>query len=393
MKREEKETFLGTRPSTFKPFEYLIADQLLTDMPDEKRIKKLKEVFILAVRIDNDEAAVKLLKLINKAYQEKEIAIAKGPQGNGHLGRAGQRAIYQFRDWLKEIYWQLPDMKSERQASRPVMRPTMLQTKLWILEQIIDSWEPKSRYYLRKATRDPAEESLEAFRFLIAAFVPFSKNYQPRPGESKFEIKARGRKVSEEERNKILELLRNQNVVFTPEELEEWLKQPQLPFDFERTLAIARTRKGGAELWRADIRNAQLVKPLSPDGRTEAALDLHNQHCQLIAGVDQKVQELIAQMHTGSFGRAEEIGASEYVLGEIKLGYQNLFEFKISVEVAAEHPEGLVRDNFGRAKRHIQKWLQENRSHRVGLHMEGGKTKLVLEDGLYGDHHFIFKKG
>jgi hypothetical protein len=192
--------------------------------------------------------------------------------------------------------------------------------------------------------------------------------------------------------NKILELIRKHDTRFKPEELVEWLEQPWIPHKFERILAIARTREGGPDLWQKDIRNTELLKSFSPDDRTEAAIDLYKRHCEIIAGLDEKVQGLFKRMRSDGLVKGEEIGGSEYVLGEEKVSYNNLFEIIIFIKMGPRYPEGLVRDNFGRAKRHIKKWLQENRSDKVILNMPGGETDLKLSEEFYGDRHYLTKR-
>jgi hypothetical protein len=162
---ERKETFLESRPQ-YDDFDCLIADQLLTDMSDKKRIEILKKAFGLAIENYNDKVALKFLNLIDKAIHEKERGIAEGPDGDGHLGRASDRAGKQLCDYLMEIYWQLPDMKPDRHACRDIMRPTMLQTKFWILEQIAQDWQ------VNFITREISDPSIRAFQFLIAAYDP-----------------------------------------------------------------------------------------------------------------------------------------------------------------------------------------------------------------------------
>ncbi|NQV00513.1 MAG: hypothetical protein HQ537_00070 [Parcubacteria group bacterium] len=380
MKRKEKETFLESRPQ-HDNFEYLLANQFLTEASDEGKIKKLKKVFGLAVEYRNDEAALKLLTLIDKAIYEKERRIAEGPGGDGHLGRAYGRAKRQLYDYLMEMYWQLPDMKPDRHDCRDIMCPTMLQTKFWILEEVILNWQPEEQGAVR------------TFQFLIAAYEPLSKDWQTPVENAEFKIKSKGRWVSQEERGEILKLIRRQNTRFKSGEIEKWIKQPWIPHEFEKILAIARTRNGGPKLWQDDIRNAELLKLFSPDERTEAAINLFQRECKIIAEIDQKVQKLINQMTSEDYSGREEIGGSEYVLGKRGIIYNTIFEIIIHIKLRPDCPEALVRDNFGRAKRHIKKWLKENHFRKVTLNMRIEGTDFKLNGEFYGDHHHLAKKG
>ena len=133
------------------------------------------------------------------------------------------------------------------------------------------------------------------------------------------------------------------------------------------------------------MRNAQLLKPFSPDERTEAAINFLLCFGDVIADIDRKVQELLEQMKASGWGSSEEIGGSEYVLGQIKVdNYFTPFKIRIKIKVESEHPEVLVQDNFGRARRHTEKWLQENPSHQILLFMSGGETDIQLSETFSG---------
>jgi len=370
--RQEAKTFLESYPS-HDSFERLMANQLLTNMLAEDRLKTLKETFLQAAKNRNDEAAEKLVKLIGKAYSQKEKKIAEGPDGDHHLGKATNRAKRQLYDYLIDVYWQLPDAK----VSREFNCSTMLRTKFCILEHIIQDWQTESSF----GTLRDIEKSIKAFRFLIAAFRPLSKKRYPHEGESESEIKARGRWVSQEEKDKILGLIRKYDIGFKPEKLAEWLKQPYLPTEFKKALAIARTRNGGPKLTQKDIRNTELLEPFSPEERSSAAIDLYIQFGQKVVILDLKVQKLLEQMKSGDWLNREEIGASECVEDKILFSYPdfNLSSIKITVSLKSDRSRELGRDICGRARRHIEKWksaLEEN--IKVVLDVLGGKENLKM---------------
>ena len=370
----KEETFLEIQPGK-DDFFRLLADQFLTPMSGKQRMEKLIEVFLVAAKNYNDEAAKELLIKIEKAHRKLKL------EREGDPGK--------FIDYLMEVYWQLPGMEVRADTVPSTCRyPIMLRTKFRILGEIASGWCPDW------TTREITETSIKAFRFLIAVFNPVSRKNWPRqrPGESEFELKARDRIVSQEEREEIIVLIRRQDVRFNPDELEFWMAQPYLPYEFERILAMARVRKGGHDLWRKDIRNAQLLKSLCPDERTEAAIDLHQSYCQIIADLDRKVQKLLGQMKSDGYLGNEEIGSSEYVLGQEEIIYNNPFDIIIKIELKPEHPEALVCDNFGRAKRHIKSWLQNNPSDKVRLSMKGGKTSINLTEDFLGERHHLTKE-
>ncbi len=366
MKKEE--TFLKTQPGK-DDFSHLLADRLLTQMSDKQRIGKLKEVFLFAAQNNNDPTARETLIQIERAYQEMSR-------------KFNDLVMTDFTDYLMGIYWLMPDTEIRADTAQGTRSySTMLQTKFWILGKIASEWRPD--YMNTKIT----EESIRAFRFLIAAFKPLRKETWPnqRSGESEFEFKARDRWVSKEEKEKILEMLRGQDDRFKPEELEFWMAQPHLPYEFERILAIARTRKGDQELWRKDIQNAKLVAPFRPGERTEAAINFLLCFGDIIAGIDRKVQELLKQMKASGWVGSEKIGGSEYVLGDVEIdNYFTLFKISLKIKVESVHPEDLVRDNFGRARRHIEKCLIENAAHQIILNMSGGETEIQLSETFSG---------
>lgn len=369
-RKPRKETFLKKYVHyEHDDFFFLATDVLLTEITDKQLIEKLKAIFLLAAEDHNDKAALKSLELLAKAYDRTN------------------RSEKQLHDYLMiEAYWQLPDMKRISTGHRfddDKFQPSMLKTKSWILEQVIRDWHVD--HLSKKITKG----SIKIFQFLIAAYEPLPEDWKTLVKNAEFKMKSKGRRVSKDEKGEILGLIRKHDDRFRPKELEEWMKQPWIPNEFEKTLAIARTREGGPDLWRNDIRNAELVKPFSPDERTKAAIDLYKRYGDIIAGIDQKVQKLPEQMRTGtdSWSRREEIGASEYVLGKTELIYHDLFEIIINIVMEPEYSEALVQDNFTRAEVHIQQWLSQNCSQKVILNMSGGETGLKLNMELYGDRY------
>ncbi len=398
MAKQREKAFLGNLQrvdfKSIKP-SWLIAEEFLIEMTDKERIKKLKEFFWLMSKHSNDKAAAEFLTLLEKAYQIKEKNIAESPDGDGHLGDARDRANRQFRDWLRDkVYWQLPDTKIAASAQFPFgdeHGSIMLQTKYWILEQIVQDWvNPEGSFGTRAGMRTSSKISKDAFDFLIAAYEPLPEDRQTLAKNAEFKTKSKGRWVSKDEKDKISDLIREYDTRFEPKELEEWMKQPWIPYEFEKTLAKARTRAGGHDLWRKDIGNAELVKPFDPDNRSEAAINFFKCCGDVIAELDHKVQKLLKQMTAGAgeWTTREKIGDSRYVLGEIKVdNYYSPLEFMLKINVEHEYSEALVCDNFERAKRHIEKWLQDNPSYKIRLSMKGGETDVNLPETLSGESH------
>jgi hypothetical protein len=367
-KKEKTEKFLksfGRSNPQPEKFQIMAADYLLDQLVletenDQEKIEKIKELFWLTCKTEMDEAALYLLKLIREIYDFKEENIAQGPKGDHHLGNAAKRAKHQFHHWLIDAYWHLEDGKEH---DRPVLlKPVLPETKCWILERIANVWTP-SKMLDDAASKEAIQK---AFSFLIAAYG--------------------NRWVSQEEKKQIIRLVTEGNTSFEPEELEKWMEQPFLPDELERVLAIARTRNGGPNGWRADIRNAKLVRSFNPANRSKAAFELFQRQGELIASIDRSVQKLIKGMTKDQdLLYKEKIGKSEYVLGEKEWDYNHLFEVIINIQVDTRHSEALFQDNFGRARRHIQAWLRDNRSFRIRLAMNGGKTNAKYVSTLQGE--------
>ena len=347
-RKPRKETFLKKHPYyEHDDFFVLATDIMLTGMADEQLIEKLKAIFLLAAEDHNDKAALKSLELLTKAYDQTKGLSDK-----------------QLRDYLMtEAYWKIPDMKTishGRYHEDDEYVPTMLETKSWILEQVIRDWhvDPLSR----KITKG----SIRAFQFLIAAYEPLP--YEPLPEDWKtlvknaeFKTKSKGRLVSKDEKDGILGLIRKHDDRFMPKELEEWMKQPWIPNEFEKTLAIARTREGGPDLWRNDIRNAELVEPFSLDNLIPATLELSKRQIKIVADLDQKVQKFLERMRTNEWLAREKIGQSEYVFEDISIEYPPNHHglIMITIKLKSDSSEELCRDT-GRLRRHINKCISES---------------------------------
>lgn len=266
---EEKEkTFLEVSPKE-QDFRLLIADDLLTKMPPEERLNVFKEMFMMAAKNHNDEAASELLSLIGKEYQRKERKISD--ETYHHYGNADNRADADFCEYLRSIYWELPDKKKvseRRQHSSPYeyipeYGPALLQTKAKIIELWMKQWARYDYNTGQKCFKEVNKESLRAFRFLIAVYAPRGKDWLKQPYESEDEIKARGRMVFKEEQDEIFKLFRETtDVYFTPEIAEKWLKMPNVPEEIRKIFRIAWIRNGGQELFDRCMKNAEIVKSL-----------------------------------------------------------------------------------------------------------------------------------
>jgi len=404
MGKKKKE---GTLLSGFKGPDFhsnstdrLIADQLLEKLNAKKKISELKKLFKSATKHHNDKVAVELLNLLDEALYMEEKEIAERPDGDRHLGNAHNRATRQLRDWLMEIYWELPDMKIVASGQHPYddeHRPTMLQTKYWILEQIIQDWsKPEGRFGTRAGRKTSSKISKDAFDFLITAFAsPSADSFSKE--ESKFGTMAKERLVSGKEKEKIIKLIEKHDTFFSVSEIEEWLEQFTLPLEIEKRLALARIRKN-PDQWRKDVKKAKLVKRLRLDQFSEYALDHCYNYCQQLLIHEKAIQKLIKMMQEGKFSSTTcQIGKSEAVVAEKIEHLFNDLSFRgltIKILLKDNCSKELGMDIAGRARRHIKNWIPENwpwrkyqltaRDQRyVLLIVQGGAEKLKQEEQIF----------
>jgi len=360
----------NAEPEAFRKLavDHLLEEILFETKDDQKRISKIKILFSKAYQNHEDESSLYLLKFIEKAYELKERNIAEAHKGNKHLGDVVYRAIRQFRDYLMKTYWQLPDMKSIVTGLHSIddeLHPTMLETKFWILKEIANDWRPK-----RNADSVIEKEASErAFKFLVEAYNGIQSNNS----KNKSRTNHQQRFVSVKERKKIIELIKKYDSNFGQKELEELIQDPSLPFNIEKTLAIARTRNDGPESWRRDIQNAEILKSFSPNKRTPTSIKLQKKLGRENATLDDEVKALIVKMQESGLAERHEIGASEYVVGAIEFEIIDLTTVIISVQSESGCSKELSDDVHGRARRHIQKWKY------------GKEKKIEIELNTYTD--------
>ncbi len=304
---EEKEKTYLEVSSKERDFRLLAADKLLTRMTDEKRTEILKEMFLVAAKNHNDEAANELLKLIGKEYDLEERKIAD--ETDKHYGNADIRANANFYGYLKSIYWELPDrIKTGEERGifppyerYPIYGSTLLKTKVQIIKAFIGRWAGYS--YGRRYFEEVDEQSLEIFNFLVDAYSGRGKCY-----------------VFKEEKEEILKLFREKtDYYFTPEIAEKWLKHPNVPNEIRKIFILARARNGGTKLIERDIKYAEMLKPLEVEKRSSAMLSF----CQKFFGeakeIDEKIKQLIKELSDGPCSKAENFEIIFHGLDDILL--------------------------------------------------------------------------
>jgi len=333
---KKSETFFKI-DSAKSSFLDMIADRFITSLSITERVDEIRETFELAVRSHNDEAALELLQVLDRIYYALDSD--------------------QFHSWLKDFYWDLPDAKKAgtryNEFSKKyddVFEATLVEAKMHIIPRILSEWR------LEELT----ESSIDAFRFIIAAFEPRPKEWRKREGGSVYETMTQGRRVYKEEKDRILQMIRTHVEWRQTEHLNQWIKQPAVPHEIQKVLIIARARNGGMELALEDIRHSEILQPLGTDKRSQAALELHKKICLKIAVLDAEVSRLIVAMkkihnHT----KTDVIGASETVMGDIIISYPDLdFSLvRIRVELEKDCDGALGCDIFDRARRHVEKWI------------------------------------
>ncbi|MBI3305020.1 hypothetical protein HYZ80_01690 [Candidatus Parcubacteria bacterium] len=362
----------------------------------------LTRALLAAAKAHNDGVAEELVMLLGRSYELTELGLCHD-EPRGQARAAFAKADKQFRQHLRELYWQLPDARlvkdghwPDTKGSGTTRHGTLLETKLAMLGSIIQDW-----------TSRPTEESVVAFRFMIAAYRPGPAGNDLRKGESFAEWKAHGRFVSETEQDRILRLIRDHvgvPPITTDTTIELWLEQPLMPDEIQRVLVMARARRGGPELAKRDIRNAEALAALDRLEQTNKrscrpeTLQWIKEQADSIALLDVWLTSLLKAMQPEDGNLAsnvERIGESDYVLGEIRLEFRvskakqiATVEFgssrwvELTVELPADCAEELGRDIFGRARHHIEKWRETHYDVSVELFVNGGAANLKLHNSF-----------
>lgn len=377
----EQETFLGGIVSQSDPIVFQAAERWFTDLSLRDRMRELETLFLDAAKRYDDDRCCKYLQLMRRTHEARVKELRENWfrartrlsdalfRDDPYLGRILARR------WMR-LYGQIPDCK-RRMAERDryqdehyVQEPTLLKTKAVLLGQTVRLWEPE-------ATR----ESVDAFWFFSAAFRPLRKDASKylRYEEPARLTASRGRFVSDAERAAIEGILLNHTSRWEPEAFIPWLD-----------LASSNPHRYGqtsfedvlVKLWRARCDDAKMAEylrawrfaqPFGLGRRSKAAMALHEQACAKIVAFDTAVVTLVGNMKSGSSYGSEKIGMSEFVRGEIDFEFPLATYVKLVVTIPTDDPEPLGRDVTGRARRHIQKWLEdpENQAYRVQLDVLG----------------------
>lgn len=181
-------------------------DKLFSGIPSRDRIKFIEDIFLAAVKINNDEMALGWVEMYEnesrKLYSEDENFMVKS-----------------FPQWLMGLYLQIP-------VSRPILFgviPTVLKTKDWMLKRIIVGWMPE----LNNLSASIFDFLMKEQRRILATFS----------GVFKEPIECIPRIIREHTDSK-----------FTPEQLEQWIERGSLiniPDNILQVLAKAWVRNGG----------------------------------------------------------------------------------------------------------------------------------------------------
>ncbi len=216
------------------------------------------------------------------------------------------RAYSKNCDYFKDVYWQFPENLGRRSinCSDLINYPTLIQTKLEIIRLWMRQWQ---RYACDFQDKD--EEAIEAFRFLISAYT----------GKLEDDIEV-SLYVSQDEKEGILKLFREYtDSSFTPEIAEKWLKQPNVPEEIRKIFRMAWIRNGGQELFDRCMKNAELLKPLDVENRSEAELEFCQKFFRELEKVGGRVQKLIKELKEGPCLKAEKFEAIFHKLDDITL--------------------------------------------------------------------------
>ncbi len=251
----------------------------------EERLKFFQKAFMVTANREDDELASKLVDLIYNVYRTEEDNKVAG-ETDGDYGKASLRAYTRWCFYLKSIYWQLPYCRVAYCNSGPLPK-----TK----EKIVQLWMRQWQRWACDFT-DKDQEAVNAFNFLVSAYY----------GDANDGMKDRC--VSKGEREGIVKLFRDYtDHRFTPEIVEKWLRQADIPEEIQKIFIIARARNGGVKLLEQEIKNAELLKPLNVENSSEAALEFHKKFCKELAEIDGKVQKLAEELLVSLLNKALKI--------------------------------------------------------------------------------------
>jgi len=330
------------------------ASHTLVNLPPLERIQTIGALITLGAQLDADGATLELAKRLKTAYEVAAEEIAHPELGSRKSLKdwekermAREIAEVKLKEHLMLLYRGIPQSAEE----------TVLNTKLWIIEQIVLCWWKEELW----------PESISAFEFICEAY---------------------GKAVSKKLRDGIQQIIRDRiGGRFKPEYLEQWLEQPHVPENIQQLLVIARARNGGVQFTKRDIRNAKFLKSFQLEECSEAALALLQDFMERVALLDFKIKVLLDEMKKGWLHK-EQIGESEYVDGKISAVFvSNLLYIHLDVVLPKDCPEPLGRDIYGRAYRHVKKWFDQGHGPKggtVSLAVHGGKDALKLSVTILG---------
>lgn len=319
--------------------------QVLAWKSEQERVAWIDFMLEACLRHFEDESCVSLL-------EARQRAVGPGTSPS-------------FNVFLEDFYWKLPVHQLVRGASEPAF----VKTRLHICRLLIREWG---------AT--PNAETAHAFRRLIAMGWSESERQLRRAGESDVEVQARGRRVSDEERKGILEIIRNHMEGFGsweerkagPDTLfDPWLRQSHVPEDIQKLLVIARAKMGGAALAQRDIRNGGILDGIPCDGlellRTEA-----DGLRRLVREVNEALERLLARL-----GETNPMYQARQYL-ERACYFEKLDELTIRIG-----PAGDPDDLFAEMATIIVQMRNEGRltACRVNLDVRGGGLFAQEEEG------------
>jgi hypothetical protein len=269
---------------------YFLAGIAATDPED--RLKVLQTTFMKAAENKDDEMTYRLLYIIYQAYHEAEGGIAL--ETDRDFGKASLRAYTRHCDYLKGVYWQLPRGPFLRKTKLEIIRLWMRQWQRWACD-----------------FTDKGEEAIDAFHFLVSAYIGKTDGDQ-------WEFS-----TSTAEKDDVLKFFRDHtDYRFIPEIAEKWLKMPDVPEEIKKIFIIARARNGGIPLIERDIKNAEMLKPLDIENRSEAALEFHKKFCSELAIIDDRIKQFIKELGAGLCSKAEKIEIDKIRLSNQKSEYE-----------------------------------------------------------------------
>ncbi|OHA65501.1 MAG: hypothetical protein A2672_00505 [Candidatus Wildermuthbacteria bacterium RIFCSPHIGHO2_01_FULL_49_22b] len=349
----------------------IACDMWLQSLEPAERLGTVKELFLEAARQHDDKAAVAILGLLKKAFENFFFSEQVEGEEWTRKERARKFAERCFISYLAAQFFTLPKSRAtgstvwDGRKEVPEYVETLVELKCQIGRSIGFEWQPKVH----------EGASLSAFNF----FVRLAGDYSRKTGlpELPWECPDDYHEMSREVGEAIWSALtaRTSSKVYGSDgghwDWDFWIRQPRLPEKVLLELAKARaiSQEGTSVL--ATVEREELLAQIykGKEGArdvSDGAMDTLRIYVQELALADHLISALVNMMTSGHWDW-HKIGKSEFVPAKFtwvlarNLEHVDLIGILDKSEKWAEVP-GLLDDVQGRIRRAINQWWQ-NQGH------------------------------